>query len=248
MMVITAAVMLMTLLEWDISPLRVLFAVSLVTILPGYALASAIFVDTPLGVMEKVAFSCGFSLGMTSLGGLFLNYTEWGIQLTSWVVLLGGISLIANGIALARMRRGGVARVDLKVVGVPLRLHQIALMALALIIMSGAYLSARTDAESRSAEPSTLLWIRWIDEAQTEMVIGVQNQENLPVAYKLELAAFAGYIQEWPEIVLASGESWETRVTPPSGVAESDMIRAILYKLDQPNQVYREVFLRQASR
>lgn len=247
MMVITAAVMLLTLLEWDIRPLRILFAVSLVTILPGYALASAIFVDTPLGIMEKVAFSCGFSLGITSLGGLLLNYTDWGIQLTSWVVLLGGISLVANGIALARMRRGGAAGVDLKVIGVPLRLHQIALMALAVVIMSGAYLSSRADAESRPAPPSTLLWMRWTDQTQTGLIISIQNQENLLTSYRLELMTLTGRIQEWPEISLASGEAWETHFAPP-GVEDNDMIRAVLYKLDNPNQIYREVFLRQATR
>jgi uncharacterized membrane protein len=248
MTVITAAVMLFTLLEWDLLPLRILFAVSLVTILPGYALASAIFVDTPLGIMEKVAFSCGFSLGMTSLGGLLLNYTDWGIQLTSWVVLLGGISLVANLIALARMRLGPRAAVDLKVVGVPPRLHQIALMALAVIIMSGAYLSARTDAESRQGPPSTLLWMRWTDDSQTEVVIRVENHENFPTTYRLELAALNGNIEEWPEISLSPGEEWETQIVPPQGVAESDLIRAVLYKLDDGNQVYREVFLRQATR
>ena len=95
--------MLLTLLDLPLSPVRALIAIALVAILPGYALVTSIFVNVPLGIMEKIAFSFGFSLGMTSLGGLLLNYTPWGIQPVSWVVLLGGVSLIASGITLLRI-------------------------------------------------------------------------------------------------------------------------------------------------
>jgi uncharacterized membrane protein len=243
MIIITAVLMLLTLVDLQLSPVRILIAIAMVTILPGYALTSAIFINTPLGIMEKIAFSCGFSLGMTSLGGVLLNYTRWGIQSVSWIVLLGGISLLAGVFALARMT-DTPKEVDLHVVHMPLKLHQILLMVLAAAIMSGAYLYARAGAENRSLPPSTRIWMFWTDETQNNIYVGVQNQERVRMQYRLQLSTLNGQVQEWPAITLEPGATWEFQYEMPQNVAENDYIRAALYKLDSPEQNYREVFLR----
>ena len=246
MILITAALMLLTLLDWKLSLVRVLFAIALVTILPGYALTTAIFISTPLGIMEKIAFSFGFSLGMTSLGGLILNYIPWGIQSVSWVVLLGGISLIASVIAIARMQIS--KGVDLSVVQVRLRLREIILMVLAAGILGGVYLFARTGAEHRALPPTTRVWILWADDSQSKVLLGVQNQERVPMQYRLQLSTLQGQIQEWDPITLEAGATWEVQYETPPNVAESDMIKATLYRLDTPGRNYREVYLRRVAR
>ncbi|MFT3894563.1 MAG: DUF1616 domain-containing protein [Anaerolineales bacterium] len=239
---ITAALMLLTLLDWKLSPVRVLFAIALVTILPGYALTTAIFINTPLGILEKFAFSCGFSLGIVSLGGILLNFTHWGIQSVSWVILLGGISLIASVVAIVRMQRA--KEIDLSVTQIPLRLRQVVLMALAVVIFGGVYVFARHGAASQSLPSTTRIWILWTDDSHTEAVLGIQNQENVPMQYQLQLSTLQGQVQEWTPIALAPGATWEVHYMVPNNVAESDFFKATLYKLDDPGTVYREVYLK----
>jgi uncharacterized membrane protein len=239
---ITAALMLLTLLDWKLSPVRVLFAIALVTILPGYALTTAIFINTPLGILEKFAFSCGFSLGMVSLGGILLNYTPWGIQSVSWVILLGGITLIASVVAIVRMQRA--KEIDLSVAQIPLRIRQIVLMGLAVAIFGGVYLFARSGAKSQSLPPTTRVWILWTDESQTEVILGIENQEQVSVQYQLQLSTLQGQIQEWSPIALDAGVTWEVHYKVPNNVAESDFVKATLYRLDDPGNAYREVYLK----
>lgn len=246
MILVTAVLMLLTLLEWELSAVRVLFAVALVGILPGYALTTAIFVKYPLGFAEKLAFSCGLSLGLAAVGGLLLHFTPWGLQPASWVIYLGGITVVANALALGRMQQ--TTQVDLSVIHVPLRLHQLLLMLLAGIVIMGAYLTARAGAENRPAPQFTQLWLLWADESQSEVQLGIQNQENGIRQYRLVLSTRQGQAQEWPVIALAPGETWQTTFPPPPAVGETDFIKATLYRLEAPQEIYREVYLRRIAR
>lgn len=238
--------MLLTLIELDISPVRILFAIALVTILPGYALTTAIFINMPLGIMEKVAFSFGFSLGMTSLGGLLLNYSPWGIQSNSWVILLGGISIIASVVTLVRIKY--VEEVDLQVAHVPLHVNQLLLMLLAVMIMAGAYMYARTGAQNNSLPSPTRMWMLWVGNSQTEIVLGIENQDSAAARYRLVLSTLQGQIHEWSEITLAPNTVWEVRYEAPSSVSEADFIKASLYLLNSPDEEFRQVYLRRISR
>jgi hypothetical protein len=243
---ITAVLMMLTLLDWQLSPIRVLFAIALVTILPGYAITTAIFVNTPLGITEKIAFSCGFSLGMTSLGGLLINFTQLGIQPTSWVILLGGVSIIGNVVALVRIK--DQAQVDLRVVHVPLQVKQVVFIFFAAAIMFGSYWYARNGAENRSLPATTRMWINWTDESQNNIVLKVQNLENIPMEYQVQLSTLSGQLQSWPPITLNTGDVWEGEYEMPPNAAESDFIKATLFQIDSPGNVYREVFLRRVVR
>lgn len=241
---ITATLMLLMLLDFHLSPVRALIAIALVAVLPGYALATSIFVNVPLGIMEKVAFSFGFSLGMTSLGGLLLNYTPWGLQPVTWVVLLGGISLAASGFTLLRINDIKEADVSVRVVHVPLRIHQVLLMVLAAVLLIGSYLFARTGAESRISPPLTRMWMSWSNAEHNEVVLKVQNQEAIPMQYQLQFSTLHGDLQEEQTIVLASGEIREIHYAVPRMVAENDFIKAELFLANAPEESYREVFLR----
>jgi uncharacterized membrane protein len=242
LILLTAVLMLLTLLDWQSNPIRVLFAIALVTILPGYALTTAIFTSTPLGTPEKFAFSCGFSLGTVALGGLLLNYTHWGIQSASWVLLLGGISLIASVIALVRMKNE--EQIDSKMGQVPFRLSQIVILIAVAVALGGVYLFARSGAEKQSMPPTTRVWMLWTDSTHMEVVLGIQNQEKVPMQYKLQLSTLRGNVQEWTSISLEAGATWEVHYDMPANVAASDLIKATLYRADNPGNVYRQVYLR----
>lgn len=233
--------MVLILLEWELRFVQILFAIGLVAILPGYALTTAIFIKYPLSLIEKITFSIGLSLALAAIGGLALNFTRWGLQPASWVIFLGGITLIANALALARMTT--IADVDLTVTNIPLHIQQVVLISLAGLIITGAYLTARAGAENRPVPQYSQLWILWTDDTQTEVTIGLHNHEDIARQYRIQIST-RGHIQESPIITLAPDTTWQTRYTPPPPITETDFIRATLYRLDRPDTPYREVYLR----
>jgi uncharacterized membrane protein len=245
-MLVTAVLMLLTLLEWNLDVVQILFAIALVAILPGYAVMTAIFINYPLSFIEKFAFSGGLSLAIASVGGLILHFTPWGLQTDSWVFLLGGITLVANGVALLRIYRAP-DEVDLSVTHIPLRLHQIGLMLLAGLIITGAYLMARAGEENRPVPQYSQLWMLWNNEDQSEVMIGVHNHTDQTQTYRLELSSQRGLVEEWPLITLEPDTTWLIEYAPPTAVGENDALRAALYRLDNPQERYREVFLRWPS-
>src|SRR5438270_12109360 len=76
----------------------------LVFVLPGYALASALFAKRTIGVPEKTVISIGLSFVSVILGGLVLNWLPFGLYASSWSVLLGSITLCASSIAIVGRR------------------------------------------------------------------------------------------------------------------------------------------------
>jgi uncharacterized membrane protein len=71
---------------------------------PGYSLIAALFPGkSDLGRMERVALSLGLSIAVSSLIGLALNYTPWGIRIDPLVICLSVFAIIC--VSIANMRR-----------------------------------------------------------------------------------------------------------------------------------------------
>ena len=84
--------------------LLALLALLFVLALPGYAITAAIFPWKILTGLERLLFTVGLSLTATILCGLVLNLTPWGLQTTSWTVLLSIVTLVASLAAMQRRR------------------------------------------------------------------------------------------------------------------------------------------------
>lgn len=66
--------------------------------LPGYTLLEALFpVRGDIDALERLAFSIGLSLVLIPLVGLALNYTPWGIRLTS---MLTSLTILSIGLSI----------------------------------------------------------------------------------------------------------------------------------------------------
>ncbi|UCG70966.1 MAG: DUF1616 domain-containing protein [Thermoplasmata archaeon] len=79
--------------------LRIVFGLPFLLFLPGYSLVSALWSKkTDLDGLERVALSLGLSIAMVPLIGLGLNYTPWGITLTSILISIFSLILILVGI------------------------------------------------------------------------------------------------------------------------------------------------------
>lgn len=78
--------------------------------LPGYTFIKALFPIEPslktssrsLDSVERIVLSLGMSLALVPLVGLLLNYTPWGISLTSIVSSLLALSIVFATVAVVR--------------------------------------------------------------------------------------------------------------------------------------------------
>ena len=102
------------------TPLRVVFGLSFVLFLPGYAFIAALFPeagdpptehdeeeesrlrDRGIDGIERVALSFGLSIAIVPLLGLVLNFTPWGITLIPILLSVAGFTLVCLAIATYR--------------------------------------------------------------------------------------------------------------------------------------------------
>ena len=228
--------------------LGLVLGLPLVLILPGYALIAAVFPDRPPELPQRLLFTVGLSLSVTILGGYLLNLLPWGLRTETWVALLGGVSLA--GFAVALLRRRNYPHRAASLSGAPhLRLHlggrQWLLLGLAALNATGAIVVARVGAEEAPDTRFTQLWIlQGNGSEKNEAQIGVSNQEQTAVHFRLVVEIGVTRVAEWSSLVLQPGEKWETRVALPASQPTTDTVKATLYRNDAPDAIYRKVILR----
>lgn len=220
---------------------RAIGAVPLVLFLPGYWLLAAVAPEIGREPLERAALSSGISLAVCVLVGLLLNLSPAGLTRDAWVLALGGIALTGSaaawlrnlrreaepglGLALSPGRRGG------------------AMFALAGLVLIGAFGLARYTASQQSTPDFTQFWI---SPAGTNGAaqLGVRNLEPSAMTYVVEVRADGELVQRWPALTVQSKQSWQTMLTASDGTPLRGPVEALLYRADDPGQVYRRVLLR----
>jgi len=85
------------------TPVRIILGLPLVLFLPGYSLIAVLFPrKDDLEGIERIALSFGLSIAVVPLLGLALNYTPFGIRLTT---ILGVLSIFTISLALGAVLR-----------------------------------------------------------------------------------------------------------------------------------------------
>lgn len=238
---VATGVALFTIVVLPQSPLRPVLTLSLILMLPGYALTIALFPDGGLGVPLRLLLSVGLSVAITMLGGLLLNLLPWGLQANTWTGLLISIILVASTIAWWRRRSYRVGVQTLRSFNPQFRTEHILILSLSGLIALSAIGIARTPASQANLQGYTTLWIVPMDEQAQETVrLGVSNNEFAAMRYRLQLVAYGQIIHEWPLIDLDPGETWEQMASVQLQALGAEPVKALLYRLDQPTQVYRE--------
>lgn len=118
--------------DLGITPIRILVAVSLVLVLPGYAFVSALFPahdsrasyprreNRPLGFLERLALGVLASAIIVPFIAFMLNFTPYGITIVPLLLVVTGVTLFFLLVAFLRRLRVPVAgryRVPLGAVG-----------------------------------------------------------------------------------------------------------------------------------
>jgi uncharacterized membrane protein len=88
----------------SVPALRVVFALPLVFVLPGYALLEAVYPPRTLGWVGRLIVIVALSLACSVLGGLALNLTGPGLTRVVWAAFLATTAVVGEVIAWVRWR------------------------------------------------------------------------------------------------------------------------------------------------
>jgi len=231
---------------------RAAVALPLALVLPGYAVISATFAEDTLGTTERLTLSLGLSLLLSVASGIVANWTPWGLRAGSWIVLLGGITLVACFVALGRPRRVTNTRAEGATVvawqsesspRTP-RIWQardVTLLTLAAAITVAAGWAAVSGARV-PREGFSQFWMLPINGG-SGVRVGMRSEELSATDYTVWLVADDTTVLRSEQVRLEPGAQWETTVALVTPTPTSQ-IEALLYRADEPDQPYRRVLLR----
>jgi hypothetical protein len=219
--------------------IRVLFAIPLVFLLPGYAIIAASFGPRQLSPVQLGVFSLGTSLATLALSGLLLNVLPGGLETITWALLL--VAIVLAGCRVAAVRRSGPQpRGPRRTLTRP-GAGATAMLAGAAILAIAAFVLAQTPLSATHAVGYTALWMLPGADART-VEVGVDSNEQHHESYKLVVGAEAvGRSREF-DVELEPGEEATFRVPVlPSGARPPTEVIATLYRRAAPGSPYRRV-------
>ncbi len=237
-----------------------LFGALFVFILPGYAIAAAVFDLRTWRLAERILLSVGLSVAIDIVGGLLINIALEGLVTTSWGALLGAITVGGALVALVRWWNTPKRRQpdimlppDLRkksrrdsYFGSPL----VRVMALvSAVAVAGAFAISLIAAQQAPSAGFTQLWLLPPATASADassVQIGVRNEEQTAKVYNVQLTASGNPVDTWTNISLQPGQSWIVTAPLPAPVANSGFqvpVEATLYLTNAPNQPYRQTLI-----
>jgi hypothetical protein len=238
-----------TLLGVEHAAPRLLLGLPLAIILPGYALAAALFPRPSLPDADRALYTLGLSLCASILGGFALNASPWGLAPASWAVLLAYITLGGCVVAFARRQLPPSEPAALQPAGANpsrpaygLSLGQGLLFGLALLVVAGAVGLARAEAGQRPAADVLQLWMLPDTDGDGPAVrVGLTSVGPAVGTYRLQLMRGGYRIHEWPAITLGPGERWEATLSLAGRQPGAGAFEARLSRVDDPHTTIRQV-------
>jgi hypothetical protein len=211
-----------------IEALRIATGLPLCLLLPGYAVAAAMFAGAP--IRPAPLFLLGLALGLATLviGSLLLDAAPWGLRTGSWAGLLVAVTLGGCFVA-ARRRRSRPAGLSL-----PIRIRPVdgALLVGAAAVAAAAVAIAWMPLPAKDVAGYTRLWVLPLDEPAVAGVrVGIGSEEQDTTTYELELRLGGNRAPIRSDIVLAPGQDRVLKVRvekPPAGTALP--VTATLYR------------------
>lgn len=221
--------------------LRSLAALLLVAVLPGWTLVNVLSLPTQLEGFWKLGLILGLSLLVVILAGLILNLTTWGLHADSWAVLLGGIVL--GGAARLLATRKSTTGVLYRRVGFTnfRRLGPViaSLPAVALAVAAFGLSSWGAANAQRHEVRYTQFWLSptALNSNHMAAALGIYNVRAQTTHYEVRISESGSdrLIQEWSDIILKPGETWQTRFA--ASLEGSGRLTADLYLMDSPQQM-----------
>jgi Protein of unknown function (DUF1616) len=222
--------------------LRLLVALPLAFVLPGYAVVAAAFGPRRLELTQTLMLSLGCSLAVLCLGGLILNYLPGGIQTASWAALLALVVVLACCGAALHRREAGPGEEALLLPRPPRpRWVDILCGAVVLALAAGAIGLANTPLPAGDAAGYTSLWILPAGTAGDAVRLGVSSSEQGRRSYLLQLQVGDGPKETISRFALRPGD--ERAFTVPVALSGHGpaLVSGLLFRGSDPVTPLRKV-------
>lgn len=251
-------VLIIAIIFFPSSVLRVVLALPFLLFFPGYALMAALFPRRErMDAIDRIALSFGISIAIVSLMGLILNYSPWGIGLEPVLYSVSSFILTTSIIAWLRRRRlpeqeqfGIKFRLRLPGWGKSVRDRTLSVV-LVFTILGALGMVGYVIALPKTGDKFTNFYV--LDAAgevshyPQELSIGmagnvvlhIVNHEYQDVSYRIEIRSSGIIIKEVGPVKLQHKQKWEQEVDfIPVSMGENQKVEFLLFKggEDEPHQ------------
>ena len=235
---------LLTVLGFNNGLLGLIFGLPLALFLPGYALTTALLPASAQEYPARLTYSLGLSFALAIALGMLLNLTPNGLQPVPWALILAGSTILLGIVALVRRLRESERAALAPTIRLQLSPVHGLLLAAALVVLVGGYSLTRNAAVNQPYAGFTQAWLLPCASAEAGCLrVGVRNLEHEAVQYRAELRVGGAQASDWPTIELEPGVGgdWTVQLTAEQLAAEEAEL--LVYRLDQPDQIYRHATL-----
>jgi uncharacterized membrane protein len=234
---------------------RIILGVIFLLIFPGYTILTAIFpAKNKITGLERTVLTPLLSFALVSLAGLALNYTPWGITLTTVYIAMTIIIVICSAITLVRRARlpeserfSLAVRFKMPKRGNTSKLDIALYICLAVIVIGAASTLVYVVAHPKAQEPFTNFYVLGAEEMMENypkqlsigvpafVTLGIDNHENKDTSYSIKVTSDGAEIQSLGPILLTSEGKWsgEAKLTPPK-IGDNQKVDFTLYKGEEP--------------
>jgi hypothetical protein len=214
----------------------------LATVLPGWALSTALLHRIRISTVERLVLVPALSLAVLVLGGLGMYTAGAKLDRASWTALTVGVTVVAAPIGYLRSRHSaGTASAEVRA-----RLRVVARaavpLAVAVTLLVGAGWLSMRSALTRDDKPVTALSavVTGTDPAgRRTVLVDVTSGEPGQTAFDVRVSGPDGYRSE-VDARLGRGAHWTHTVDIPAGTVTIGLFRA------GDASAYRTVFLEES--
>jgi uncharacterized membrane protein len=231
-------------------PVRVVTALLVVVLCPGYSMTVALYPTNKLGGVERVCLTIVLSLAVVSLSGLALNYSPWGIRVIPAAVTVLTVTLSATLAAL--YMRSRLSREDRFSLKFDFHYDRWKLLprfdkwlygGLAAVVLASVVVGALVIARPKPQQPFTDFYMlgpegrlqgypsKIINGEQARVNLVVANREGQDQTYTVDVRWNGETVQTLGPMEVLAGDEWSTPVTlKPSTVGNDQSVEFALKK------------------
>jgi uncharacterized membrane protein len=233
----------------DQTAARVVPAILLALVAPGYALSVALLPQVR-DRFERLLLALGLSVCVIVIGGLILDLTPWGLTSLSWGISLAAFTLAACALAQRRRSAAVPARagdatprefLSRAARRRALTVSSIGAAAVAAMVVA-AVLIARQPSSSAHVDGFTALWAVPVKQSDASFSIGIRSDEVRTTSYRL-IARAGQKVVLRRNLTLRPREEWlaKGRFVGAAPIGAVRELQVLLYRDDRPTVVYRRV-------
>ena len=201
--------------------LRLVLALPLVLLLPGYALARALLKLNEVRGTELFVVAMGLSIATTIFAALAMQALDIRLEETPWTIANAGVTVIA---ALAGMRLGHAATLRLPRAQVPHLREMLALTVAVALIAGAAVLGFRPLNAPKGTQGASSVWALPTQPASGTTNFGVINDETQTRRYTVELVVAGKVRRTYGPIQLQPGGQWSTSAVVGGGTPVTEVL------------------------